>query len=422
MKRIILICAVLMTYSSVMAQDSTLLQKYRTMALQYNHDLKAVQKNINISMELEKSARADTKPKAAGGINYQFTGNPMEINMPPINVQGGHNQYGASVSLLQPVYTGGRILETIKIAQIRQSYTTNQAELIRSSVCFQTDIQYWNTVARREMIAVTQSYRNSVQTLVNTIRERVEVGLTDPTDLLMAEVKLNEADYQLMQITNSFETGLMALNSIIGIDLPAQTIIDPTIPLVAPSDYESLSYTNTRPEIKMAQDQISMEKSNLKLTDSKYKPQFYVGADGNYSSPGYNFRKDMDPNYALYGKISIPIFEWGKRRSDKRASNFRIGMATDNLNRVDDEVKLEINSTKVSLGQAVERTKLAENSLAKAKENETMMLERYSEGKVSITEVINAQLYYQTSLMNFVQSKLEGQSQLSKLKNVLNIE
>ncbi|MEG0500327.1 MAG: TolC family protein [Rikenellaceae bacterium] len=422
MKQLILICAVLMTTSSVMAQDSTLLQKYRAMALQYNHDLKAVQKNINISMELEKSAKADKKPKAAGGINYQFTGNPMEINMPPIDVQGSHNQYGAFVSLLQPVYTGGRILETIRLAQIRQSYTKNQAEFLRSSVCFQTDIQYWNTVARKEMIAVTQAYRNSVQSLVNIIRERVEVGMTDPTDLLMAEVKLNEADYQLMQITNSFETGLMALNSIIGVDLPQQTAVDEAIPLILPSDYESLRYTNIRPEVKMAQDQISMEKSNLKLTDSKYKPQFYVGADGNYSSPGYNFKPNMDPNYALYGKISIPIFEWGKRRSDKRASNFRIGMATDNLNKVDDEVKLEIGSTKVALDQAIERTKLTENSLAKAKENETKMLERYSEGKVSITEVINAQLYYQTSLINFVQSKLEGQSQLSKLKNVLNIE
>lgn len=422
MKKIFLICLSLLSASALTAQDSTLLQKYKTMAIEYNHDLKAAQKNINMSLDLEKSARADTKPKAAGGASYQFAGNPMEINMPPINVQGSHNQYGASVSLLQPVYTGGRILETIKIAQIRQSYSTNQAALIRSSVCFQTDIQYWNTVARRELIEVTKAYRNSVAQLVETIKQRVEVGLTDPTDLLMAEVKLNEADYQLMQMTNSFEIGVMALNSIIGADLTTKTVVDPSLPIVTKNDYSSLTYSYPRPEVKMAQDQILLEKSNLKLTDSKYKPQFYVGADGNYSSPGYNFNSDLDPNYALYAKISIPIFEWGKRRSDKRASNYRVGIATDNLNKVDDNVKLEINSTKVAVSQAVDRINLTENSLAKAKENETMMMERYSEGKVSITEVINAQIYHQTSMMNFVQSKLEGQSQLSKLKNVLNIE
>ena len=43
-------------------------------------------------------------------------------------------------------------------------------------------------------------------------RERVEAGLVDPQDLLMAEVKLNEAEYQLLQAKSSLETGRMALN------------------------------------------------------------------------------------------------------------------------------------------------------------------------------------------------------------------
>ena len=68
----------------------------------------------------------------------------------------------------------------------------HQAELLHSSVCYQTDMQYWNAVARRELMNIATDYRNSVASLARTIRERVEAGLVDPQDLLMAEVKLNE--------------------------------------------------------------------------------------------------------------------------------------------------------------------------------------------------------------------------------------
>ena len=60
-----------------------------------------------------------------------------------------------------------------------------------------------------------------------------------------------------------------------------------------------------RPEVKRAMEQIRMAESEKKLTLSKYRPQFYVGVDGSYSSPGYNFRSGMDPNYAVYAKVSV---------------------------------------------------------------------------------------------------------------------
>lgn len=135
---------------------------------------------------------------------------------------------------------------------------------------------------------------------------------------------------------------------------------------------------------------IRMAESTKKLNDSQFKPQFYVGIDGSYSSPGYNFKKDLDPNYAVYAKVSVPIFEWGKRKSEKRASSFRVGMAEDNLNKVMDQVELEIGVARKALSQAMERVRLSESSLAKAEENEAKAIERYNEGKVSVVEVIDA--------------------------------
>ena len=421
----LLFCTFVFLSLPVLAQQSTLLEKYRTMALDYNHDLKAAEKNIAASMEVEKSARADLKPKLSGAASFQYTGNPMELTLdiPSIGlsktVEGKNLNYGGSLSILQPVYTGGRVLESIRMAQHQQALVGNQAKALNDAVCYQTDIQYWSAVDRQEIVDVAEDFRNSIAALVKTIKERVEVGLVDPQDLLMAEVKLNEAEYQLLQAQSNFETGRMALNSMIGVRLEQPTELDAQIPIVVVSDSLWLSTGMGRPEIQMAYDKIRIAESTKKLNDSQFKPQFYVGVEGSYSSPGYNFKKDLDPNYAVYAKVSVPIFEWGKRRSEKRVSSFRIGMAEDNLNKVVDRVELEVSVARKALSQAIERVRLSESSLAKAEENEAKAVERYNEGKVSVVEVIDAQTYRQTSQVNYVQAKAAAQGHYSELIKAL---
>nr|WP_302830190.1 TolC family protein [uncultured Bacteroides sp.] len=425
MKQIYALLVFFLCVPSVFSQQSSLLEKYRTMALDYNHDLQAADKNIASSMELIKSAKADLKPKLSGDANFQYTGNPIELtlNLPqaerPLTFEGRDMKYGASLSLMQPLYTGGRILETIRLAKYQQSMNVHQAELLQSSVCYQTDMQYWNTVARYELVRIATEYRNSVASLVKTIRERVEVGLVDPQDLLMAEVKLNEAEYQVLQAQSNFDTGRMALNSLIGVELKTETQIEDTIPSVSLSEDLLLADGSNRPEIMMAHDQIKITESTGKLTDSKYKPQLYIGVDGSYSSPGYNFKSDLDPNYAVYAKLSVPLFEWGKRRNEKRASSLKAGMANDYLNKVTDNVNLEVQTAHTSLSQALSQVSLTGNSLEKARENERKALERYEEGKTSVIDVIEAQTYRQASQINYVQAKVSAQGYYSDLIKAL---
>lgn len=413
--------------SVAIAQQSPLLEKYRSMAVEYSHDLKAADKNIAASIELEKAAQKDLYPKLAGEANFQYTGNPLQLTLDlpsmgnPVTFEGKDLKYGASVSLLQPIYTGGRLLETIRMAKYRHNVSGFQEEYIRSGIYLQTDMQYWNTVARTEIVRISDDYRNSIASLAQTIRERVEAGFTDQQDLLMMEVKLNEAEYQYLQAKKSQENGLMALNSLIGVELQTPTEVEDSVAVVVLDDLSLWSDSGSvRPELKIAMEQVKMTESEKKLALSKYKPQFYVGMDGSYSSPGYNFRSDMDPNYAVFAKVSVPLFEWGKRRNEKRASSFKVDMATENLNKVTDVVNLEIQTARNSLRQAMEQVNLTKNSLDKARENESMALERYDEGKSSVIEVIDAQTYRQVAQMNYVQAKVSAQNYYSELLKALN--
>lgn len=428
-KRFTISCLYLCLFCTapVQAQENSLLEKYRVMALEYNHDLKAAQKNISAAEELRKAARADLKPKLSGAANFQHIGHPTELSLDipalgsPLHFKARDMKYGGSLSLVQPLYMGGSIEESIRMAQHQLAVAGYESDLYRSVICHQTDLQYWNTVASSEIVEVSREFRNSIADFTTIIRERVEVGLVDPQDLLMAEVKLNDAEYQLLRAQNLFETGRMALNSFIGVDLRAATEIEPTVPQVKWISETETSDGLDRPEIQMAHQYIKIAESSRKLTDAKYRPQLYIGVDGTYSSPGHDFRPELDPNYAVYAKLSVPIFEWGKRRNEKRASSFKVHMAADNLNKIKDNVSLETETARLSLTQAMERVSLTESSLEKAIENERKAMERYTEGEVSVVEVIDAQTYRQNAQINFVQAKTTAQYAYSDLIKALNL-
>lgn len=422
MKIIIILVTIFLINFDLLAQRSPLFEKYQKMALEYNHDLKSAEKNINVAMELEKMARDNRKPNLAGSASFKYVGNPTTLELElssPISFKGRNMQYGANAYLTQPLYTGGYLLESIKMAQLEQSLAKNEMEEMRTLICYQTDVQYLSTVARAEIVTITEEYKNSVETLTQKIKERVEMGVTDPQDLLMVEVKLNEAKYQLSQAQLDFETGVMALNSIIGLPLDKKIELEDKTSKVAINDALLTASVQNHYEVMAAMNVTKITQSQLKLNDSKYKPQLYIGADGSYSSPGYNFKKDLNLNYALYAKISIPIFEWGKRKSEKRISSQKIDIAFDKLNKVIDRVELEVKTSRTSLIQAIKQVELAESSLAKAQENELMAIEKYNEGRISIVEVISAQTYRQTSQMNYAQSKVAAQLYYSELIKVL---
>lgn len=253
-------------------------------------------------------------------------------------------------------------------------------------------------------MSVAEDYLRAVADLERVVRERVEAGLCDRQELLTVEVKLNEARYRLLQVRSDFETGRMALNALIGTPLDAETPVGTSLPEVGPGA-SGLSAAALHPEVRLAQERIVWERGNLQYGDARYKPQLGLGANAGYYAPGYDFRPDLSPNWTLYAQLSVPIFQGGKRRRERSAAECRIGMAADALHRVETDLDLETRTARTALDEAQERVALAASSLEKAVENERRATEKYVEGAISISEVIDAQLYRQTAQENLVSAK-----------------
>ena len=86
-----MMCCMLGLELGVHAQESVFLQQYR------------------------EKVKAYFLPSLSGNANASYTGNPLELyrELPsietPLYFQGRDTKYGASVTLLQPVYSGGAL-------------------------------------------------------------------------------------------------------------------------------------------------------------------------------------------------------------------------------------------------------------------------------------------------------------------------
>lgn len=416
---VILVCIFLLVFPvASSAQHSELLGKYRNMVLDYNQEMKVAGHNVSYSIEMQKSARADFFPKLSGNADFKYTGNPAELSVEipgigqTVGFEGNDTRYGASLTLAQPLYAGGAIRAGYDKARKESEMAVHESDRVENNIIYDADVRYWNCVASNELVDVAEDYRASVARLVEVVRQRVEVEYVDKNDLLMAEVRLNDADYQLLQAVNDAEVSRMSLNSFAGLPFDEHLSVDTAVVPIRSAvtfagDVDTLMMN--RPEMHIAANKVDIQRSASKISNSRYLPQLSVGIDGSYSSPGYDFRSDMDPNYAVYAKLSVPVFEWGKRRSTRRAGKYSVDMALEDLSSVADRMRLEIETAYYSYVQAVERVLVTENSLVKAAESEDRAMAQYAEGHVSIVEVLNAQIYHQQAKVNCIQSRLNAQ-------------
>ena len=314
---------------------------------------------------------------------------------------------------------GGAIKAGYDKARKENEMSQYEIKRITNNIIYNADVYYWNKVARQEMTLVAKDFKESIKLLVDVVMDRVNEGYTDRNNLLMAEVKLNDAEYRFVQSLNDAEVARMSMNSFSGIpfdeEVPTDSIV---IPLKEEPSYAGIidMAMTSRPEMLIASGNIDLQKSSAKLANSQYLPKLSVGIDGSYSSPGYNFKADLNPNYAIYAKLSVPIFEWGKRRNTLKAGKYAIDMATENQRKVTDNVRLEVETAFYNYSQAVRKVSLTESSLNKAEESNEMAFEKYREGNISIVEVINAEIYHLEAKVNFIQSKLNAQIARSGLE------
>lgn len=404
------------TYAQV--NDPYLLE-YRKEAIAHEQIVKMAENKVEIGYRNYKAAMANLLPKIGASADYWYVQNPLIMALPDDPRygelagqslgEGANNQYGVYTSITQPIYKGGQLQERKKRAIVQHDIASEELEITTQDVLLATDLQYWQSVAQNELVLAMHNYKNDLSRISKLVENKVEVGTLHKSDLLMTEVRVNRANLSVIQAENDLKVYKMSLNRIMGRPFEDDILLIDSI-LLESFSFEEFK-TNVRPEYKVAQKQLEVSKHDFSIVKSTYKFQFNGIMTGSYSSPGYNMLPGAVPNVQAGLMMSIPIFHGGRKKQLLASQQLKIHNRELSLERTKELLDLEIAQKKVAWQNSLKENEIAKESVAKAKENATALEERFEEGLIDILEVIDAQLYLEQAVIEYIQSKLKAQVQ-----------
>lgn len=416
---------ILMIYSFAGAgQEALTLDSCRNLALLNNPTLKQLEKRVESAEANIKSKRKDYFPTIDAGGDYTFLQHPIRVELNENTFEGAQNLYSINAPIVQNVYSGSIVRRSNEMAELQKELTSSNRDDAENILLLQTELGFWQAIYNQELVKLAGKNKDAIDELVKVVSDRVESEIISKNDLLLLEVRQNEAELFSQVTSDALEVSLLELNSVMGIPSDQEITLEGDLNevLFSEIDYSLDSVLHYRPDIMAQSKKIDIQKTNAALVKSQYLPKVYVGVIPAWGAPN-TVIGTTQPNYntSFTAGVNVPITRWGKRSQDVEKELLLADAATFELQELRDKVSLEVNSSDYQLKEAAKRIELTTSSLEKADENLKIMTDRYQDELTSILEVLDAQLYWQRSYKNMLDAQLYYKRALAYHKNAIGI-
>lgn len=310
-----------------------------------------------------------------------------------------HNVFFGAVTLTQPIYMGGKIVALNKLADINEQAAIELQRNEQQNVIYAVDAAYWTVVSLKAKHELAKSFVNLLDTLDRNVKLMVEQGVATRSDLLSVDVKLNEANVDLLKVENGLSLSRMALAQICG--LPVQipiTVEDEGTETINPkaqiaSTYSMEEVYANRPDLRaleLATDAARMEK---RVALSSMLPNVALMGAYSFSNPNMfdGFKTKFNGAFSVGVMVKIPLWHWGGNYNKFRAARSEETIMKFQLEDAKEKIELQVSQAAYKAQEAVKTYQATESNLAKAQDNLRTATLGFREGVITTDDVMAAQ-------------------------------
>lgn len=309
-----------------------------------------------------------------------------------------------SVSLMQPVYAGGRIANGNRLASLGVEAARLQLRQKERDNALDVEKAYWQVVSLQEKAMTLKRAEELLDSLKKDVESAVGAGLAIPSDVSQLMLKKKELQSGKLQLEGGTRLAKMALFNEAGIDYcvirgnasPARPYIDD---IYLAGDIEKLQAPENFyvPEEELAQEtaesgllQLQAEAKALekKMSLGESLPQVGIGASWGYS----RMLGDPRANGMLYAMVSIPVSDWGKAAGRMRRLEAERQKAEGDKQFYGKQLVLKVQSLWVQLCCAWEQLQVSSESIVIAADHSRQTAIGYEAGLNTLSELLEAQL------------------------------
>jgi len=313
--------------------------------------------------------------------------------------------YTASVSLMQPLYAGGRIVHGNQLARVGVQAARLQGEIQNRKTSTEIESLWWDICALKDKIATIESLESTMDALYGQLQNAVASGLASETDLLQIELKRSELKAGKKKAQSGEKLLKMNLLNSVGIDYSISSLaaseqaplldsikLQTSAELVPESPeyyYQDVDRIfDAMGEKELLELQVKAKRLEKDMAIGEALPQVGVGVSAGYSNLYGNAGKF---NSIAFATVQVPLSDWGKVSRKAQRMELQIQKAENQRDFLSEQLHLQVEKYWLELTSSYDEWEVAKEKREVAERLYNLSVSHFQNGLVSSSELLQAE-------------------------------
>ena len=311
------------------------------------------------------------------------------------------NGYSANLSLMQPLYAGGKIVNANRLASLGVRASQLKRSMTERDILDKVESRYWQVVVLEEKMELLSAALTMLDSLRKDVSSAFQAGLAVEADMLALRNEITSLKAQQTKLRAGIRMAKMDLFNSIGVEYSfvggayAPDIDDIRLAdgleegLASPLTYyrDPSSVFMNMEEAQLLELSVRQHEIQKRMALSEALPQVGVGASGGYG------RVVGDPkwNGAVFATVSIPLSDWGKTAFKMKQSELLRQKAINDRDYLQRQLVLQLRQYWEEVISAWDELEIAKENVSLKELLETQAAADFRAGIVTMTQLMKAQ-------------------------------
>ena len=442
MKRTILLLTFVVTVSCMHAQRMLTLEECRNLAIQNNKELQISGEKIKMADNEKKAAFTKYFPQLSANGAYMW--NQKDINLLDMGALssslssslGGlaqlpmiqhlmsgvndmqhldvQNIWVGNVSLVQPVFMGGKIVNYNQITKFAKQLAESMNNLQLQDLIYKTDETYWQVISLVNKKKLADAYVDLLRKMDSDVTAMIYEGVATEADGLSVKVKLNEAEMAQTKVENGLALTRMLLAQICGLSLEedlslADEKLDnfPVETTQASADLNE-AFMN-RNELRSLDLATKIYKRKERIALAEMLPNVALAANYFVTNPNVfnGFKNDFAGMFNVGVMVKVPLSGWWEGTYRRNAAKAETRIKTLEWQDAREKIELQVNQSVYKVNEAGKKLIASSRNMENAEENLRRANFGFEEGVIPALNLMEAQTAWVSARSSLIDAQIE---------------
>ena len=324
------------------------------------------------------------------------------------------NIWVGNVSLVQPVFMGGKIVNYNQITKFAKQLAESMNNLQLQDLIYKTDETYWQVISLVNKKKLADAYVDLLRKMDSDVTAMIYEGVATEADGLSVKVKLNEAEMAQTKVENGLALTRMLLAQICGLSLEedlslADEKLDnfPVETTQASADLNE-AFMN-RNELRSLDLATKIYKRKERIALAEMLPNVALAANYFVTNPNVfnGFKNDFAGMFNVGVMVKVPLSGWWEGTYRRNSAKAERRIKTLEWQDAREKIELQVNQSVYKVNEAGKKLIASSRNMENAEENLRRANFGFEEGVIPALNLMEAQTAWVSARSSLIDAQIE---------------